>query len=295
MTPQDQINPDGSPADPWRLCSMQQVEEVKCLLRVLPIWASQIIYFVAIVQQQTYAVFQAVQSDRRLGNSNFKIPAATYVVFLMLSLTCFIPIYDRVIVPFLRRVRGKEGGITILQRIGIGMFLSVITMLVSAVVEEHRRTIALTQPTLGVAPRKGAISSMSASWLIPQFTLGGLTEAFASIGLVEFYYKQFPENMRSIAGSLFYCGLAGSSYFSSLLILIVHSATKGASTGNWLPEDLNKGRLDYFYYTIACLGVLNLGYFLLCARWYKYKGNEDSLELELEVNGEKSQSDKSFV
>ncbi|XP_021286246.1 protein NRT1/ PTR FAMILY 2.11-like [Herrania umbratica] len=295
MTPQDQINPDGSPADPWRLCSMQQVEEVKCLLRVLPIWASQVIYFVAIVQQHTYAIFQAVQSDRRLGNSNFKIPAATYVVFLMLSLTCFIPIYDQVIVPFLRRVRGNEGGITVLQRIGIGMFLSVITMLVSAVVEQHRRTTALTQPTLGVAPRKGAISSMSASWLIPQFTLGGLTEAFASIGLVEFYYKQFPENMRSIAGSLFYCGLAGSSYFSSLLILIVHRATQGASTGNWLPEDLNKGRLDYFYYTVAGLGVLNLGYFLLCARWYKYKGNEDSLELELEVNGEKSQSDKSFV
>ena len=154
VTPQDQIDPDGSPADPWRLCSMQQVEEVKCLFRVLPIWASQIMYCVTLVQLHTYAVFQAVQSDRRLGNSNFKIPAATYVVFMMLSLTFFIPVYDRIIVPFLRRIRGKEGGITILQRVGIGIFLSIITMLVSGMVEEHRRTIALTKPTLGVAPRK---------------------------------------------------------------------------------------------------------------------------------------------
>ncbi|KAK1315258.1 putative peptide/nitrate transporter [Acorus calamus] len=28
VTIEDQINPDGSPADPWRLCSLQQVEEM---------------------------------------------------------------------------------------------------------------------------------------------------------------------------------------------------------------------------------------------------------------------------
>ncbi|GLT49741.1 hypothetical protein SLA2020_232750 [Shorea laevis] len=291
LTPQDEINPDGSPANPWRLCSLQQVEEVKCLFRVLPIWASAIIYYVAIVQQHTYAVFQAFQSDRRLGDSNFKIPAATYVVFLMLSMTIFIPIYDRIIVPFLRRLTRKEEGITLLQRVGIGIVLSVVTMLVSAFVEKQRRTIALTRPTLGVVPRKGAISSMSGLWLIPQFTLAGLTEGFGSIGLVEFYYKQFPENMKSIAGSLYYCNMAASSYLCSMLIQVVHRTTKGASTGDWLPEDLNKGRLDYYYYMTAGLGVLNMGYFLVCARWYRYKDNSETLE----VNGEEKQSNKNLV
>ena len=282
MTPQDQINPDGSSANPWKLCTMQQVEEVKCVARVIPIWAAAIIYHIAIVQQNTFAVFQAVQSDRHLGNTNFQIPAATYVVFLMLSLTIFIPIYDRIIVPFLQKITGKEGGITILQRIGIGIFLSVITMIVSALVEERRRTIALTRPTIGIVPRKGAISSMSALWLVPQLVLAGLTEAFASVGQVEFYYKQFPENMRSIGGSLFYCGMAGSSYLSSFLISIIHRTTRKAATGNWLPEDLNKGRLDYFYYTVAALGVLNFGYFLVCAKWYKYKGvSKDTLGVNL--------------
>ncbi|KAF7848599.1 hypothetical protein BT93_L1814 [Corymbia citriodora subsp. variegata] len=276
-TAQDQLNPDGSPANPWTLCSLQQVEEVKCLMRVIPIWAAAAIYFVVIVQQHTYAIFQATQANRRLGNSNFKIPAASFVVFLMLSLSIFIPIYDRIIVPFLRRLTGKEGGITVLQRIGIGIFISILSMLVSALVEERRRTTALTRPTLGIEPRRGAISSMSALWLVPQFALAGLAEAFASVGQVEFYYKQFPENMRSVAGSLFYCSIAGANYLSSLLISIIHRATARAESGNWLPEDLNKGRLDYFYYLIAALGVLNLGYFLLCARWYKYKGTPDAI------------------
>ncbi|KAG8475734.1 hypothetical protein CXB51_032496 [Gossypium anomalum] len=260
VTPQDEIKGDGSPADPWRRCNLQQVEEVKCLFRMLPIWASQII--------------------------NFRIPAASYVVFMMLSLTIFIPVYDRALVPFLQKIRGKEEGITILQRIGIEMFVSIFTTLVSRMVEQHRRSIALTKPTLGVVPRKGAISSMSASILIPQSILGGLTKAFESIGLIEFYYKQFPENMKSIRGSLFYYGLAGSNYFSSLLIFIIHRTTNRTTTRNWLKEDLNKGRLDYYYYIIAGLGILNLGYFLLCASWYKYKGNSDNTpKLEFHVNG----------
>lgn len=292
MTPEDHINPDGSAANPWKLCSMQQVEEVKCVLRVLPIWSAALVYHVAIVQQQTYVVFQAQQSDRRLGNSNFKIPAATYVVFFMLVMTLWIPVYDRILVPCLRRLTGREGGITLLQRMGIGIALSVISILVSGVVEEHRRTVALTKPTLGIQPRRGAISSMSGMLLVPQLAVAGLAEAFAAIGQTEFYYKQFPENMRSIAGSLFYCALAGSSYLSGLLIVVIHKTTEGSATGNWLAEDLNKGRLDYYYYGIAALGTLNFCYFLVCSRWYKYK---EIGSITIEANGEKKQSDKALV
>ena len=280
MTPKDQMNPDGSASDPWNLCSMQQVEEVKCLVRVIPIWISGIIYYLVVVQQQTLLVFQALQSDRSIGRSNFKIPAGSFTVFAMLSLTLWLPIYDRIVVPSLRKVTKKEGGITLLQRMGIGIFLATLSMLASAVVEKHRRTLALINP-IGIQPRKGAISSMSGLWLIPQLVLTGLAEACASVGQVEFFYKQFPENMRSIGGSIFLCGMACSSYLSSLLISIVHRVTAKSETGNWLTEDLNKGRLDYFYYMIAALEVVNLGYFLVCSSWYKYKAaGSGSLELE---------------
>jgi dipeptide/tripeptide permease len=283
-TPQDQVNPDQSAGDPWTLCSMQQVEEVKLLLRVLPVWASTIIYLVALTPLHTFAIFQAQQSDRQLFSSNFKIPAATYIVFEMLGLTIFIPIYDRIAVPFLRRITKKEGGITILQRMGIGIFMTLICMLVSGIVEDRRRTIALTMPTLGTMPRRGAISAMSGLWLIPQLAIGGVAEGFATIGQIEFYYKQFPENMKSIAGSLFFCGLAASNYFSTFLITVVHRTTKNAADGNWLPKDLNEGRLDYYYYMIAGLGVLNFGYFLAISKWYNYK--ETAATGKIQANGE---------
>ncbi|KAK6128196.1 hypothetical protein DH2020_038065 [Rehmannia glutinosa] len=277
VTPEDEINSDGSAANPWKLRSLQQVEEIKCVVRVIPIWISGIIYFVVLAQMQTYLVFQAIQSDRRLGNTSFKSLPRPYSVFSMITLTMWIPIYDRFLVPFLRRITKKDEGITILQRIGIGLVFAILTMFVSAVVETQRRTLALTRPTLGFVARKGAISSMSGNWLIPQLALAGLSEAFAMIGQIEFFYKQFPENMRSFGGSFVFCGFAMSSYLSSFLISIVHNTTKVGENSNWLAEDLNKGRLDYFYYLVAGLEVLNLGYFLVCAKWYKYKRSESSI------------------
>lgn len=293
MTPQDQINPNGSASDPWNLCSLQQVEEVKCLLRVLPIWVSAVFYYVVIVQQHTILVFQALLSDRRIGHSKFMIPGASYYVFLMISVAIWLPIYDRKVVPLLQRITRKEGGITLLQRMGIGIFLGILSMLVSAIVEDRRRTLALTKP-LEVESRKGAISSMSGLWLIPQLALAGLAEAFMSVAQIEFYYKQFPENMRSIAGSLYYAAHAGASYLSSMLISSIHHITVKSKTGGWLPEDLNKGRLDNFYLIIAAIEIVNLGCFVLCAQWYRYKETENS-SIELDKVIKQSEKDGNGV
>ncbi|PON35056.1 Proton-dependent oligopeptide transporter family [Parasponia andersonii] len=287
IDPKDTVHPDGSAANPWRLCSMQQVEEVKCLMRVIPIWSSAIIYYVAMVQQQTSVVFQALQSDRHLGKTKFKIPAATYSIFTMLGITICIPIYDKIIVPTLRRFTRKESGITLLQRMGSGMVLAVAAMLISALVEEKRRSFALTKP-IGTEEGRGAISSVSAFWLVPQLTLIGFSEAFTVIGHIEFYYKEFPENMRTISGSFLYIGFAVSNYLNSFLVSLVHHITKtGSGKGDWLPEDLNEGRLDWFYYLVAALEILNLAYFLMCAKWYNYKGNTSN-DIEVDTNNMQS-------
>ncbi|KMT10401.1 hypothetical protein BVRB_5g115290 [Beta vulgaris subsp. vulgaris] len=271
ITNDDKINPDGSATDSWKLCSIQQVEQVKCVIRVFPIWFSGIIYYVSIVTMTNYTVFQALQSNRSLGVNNFKVPAASYSIFPMLAVTIWIPLYDRIIVPKLRKITGKENGITVLQKIGVGLVIIVISLVACGLVEHMRRVFALTKPALGIDPKRGAISSLSAMWLVLPLALSGLSEAFTVIGLIEFYYKQFPENMRSIGAAFLFCGMSGSSYFSSFLQSIVDKMSRGLKNGSWLKEDLNKGNLDYFYYLIAGLQVVNLFYFLVCAKWYRYK------------------------
>ncbi|KAI3854874.1 hypothetical protein MKX03_010790 [Papaver bracteatum] len=206
---------NGSPANPWRLCTMQQVEEVKCLETVLPIWVSSAIFHIATTQQQTM----------HLGNNKFKIPAASYTAVSWLNIDVWIPICDRLIVRSLRKFTHQEG--------------------------------AQTHPTLGYTKGGGVVSSMPGLWLIPQLFLSGLAEAFGLIGQVEFYYKQFPENMRSIRVYVYYLAIAVWSYASGFLVSV-------------LAEDLNKMRLDYFYYTISLIEIVNFVYFLVCAKWYRY-------------------------
>ncbi|XP_076927180.1 protein NRT1/ PTR FAMILY 2.11-like [Bidens hawaiensis] len=277
ITLKDNVNPDGSPGNRWTLCSIQQIEEVKCVIKTIPIWFACIIYNVSLNNMQSYTVFQALQSNRRLKHSSFSVPAASYVVFQMVALTIWIPVYDRMLVPCLRKITNKRQGISLLQRIGVGIGISIFTMLVAGVIETKRRDMAHSKPTLGFEKGKGEISSMSAFWLVIQMVVAGISEAFAIIGFIEFFYKQFPENMKSFAGSYLFCGFAMSSYLSTFLISIVHSITRQGEGGsrNWLAQDLNEAKLDYFYYLCMGLEALNFIYHLMVAKWYKYKGSVD--------------------
>ncbi|GAB2232906.1 hypothetical protein Droror1_Dr00011973 [Drosera rotundifolia] len=207
ITKEDELNEDGVPANQWELCSMQQVEQVKCLIRILPVWISGIIYFVFVVSlMQIYVVFEAQQIDRRVGGSKFEVPSASFVAVSMMAVTIFLPIYDRIVVPTLRRITKNDGGITMLQRIGFGMIISIPTLILSGVIEEKRGTSALESGHF--------VSPMSWMWLVPQMAIAGLSDAFAIVGLFEFYYKQVPDNMKSLGGSFFFCGMAMSSYLT---------------------------------------------------------------------------------
>ncbi|XP_020246369.1 protein NRT1/ PTR FAMILY 2.13-like isoform X2 [Asparagus officinalis] len=257
-----ELNPEGNPVNPWRLCSVQQIEEVKCLIRIIPIWASGITCFVALVQQFTFAILQALTMDRHLG-PHFQIPAGSLATISMLALTLFIPVYDRILIPIVRRFTKIESGITLLQRQGVGIFISVLSMIVAALIEQKRRISAVSH---------GGTSPLSVLWLVPQLVLMGIAEAFNAIGQIEFYNRQFPEHMQTLAGSLFFCSLAGASYLSTFVVTIVQKITEEGGRTSWLDNDINKGRVDYFYYVIAIMGVCNLFYFLVCSHYYRYKG-----------------------
>ncbi|KAJ4869270.1 Protein NRT1/ PTR FAMILY 2.13 [Raphanus sativus] len=258
------LTPEGVPANKWRLCSIQEVEEVKCLIRIVPVWSAGIISLAAMSQQGTFTVSQALKMDRHMG-PNFEIPAGSLSVISLLTIGVFLPLYDRVLVPFFRRITGHKSGITLLQRIGTGIVFAILSMIVAGLVERMRRIRSIN------AGDPAGMTPMSVFWLSPQLILMGLCEAFNIIGQIEFFNSQFPEHMRSIANSLFSLSFAGSNYLSSLIVTTVHKFSGGHDRPDWLNKNLNAGKLDYFYYLIAVLGVFNLVYFWYCARGYRYK------------------------
>ena len=144
-----------------------------------------------------------------------------------------------------------------LQRIGTGVFISLPSMAIAAMVETKRlKTEHNKQPT------------MSIWWLVPQYIVCGVSDVFAIVGLQEFYEK-VPNELKSL-GLSFYLGVLGvGSFLSSFIVSLVDRITSGG--GSWFDDDLNKAHLDYFYWLLALLSGLWLVGFLWFGRAYVYR------------------------
>ncbi|CAK9316666.1 unnamed protein product [Citrullus colocynthis] len=272
-----EINPDGRRVNKWNLSSIQQVEELKCLFRVFPIWVTGILSLTPIIQQSTFSISQALQMNRHMG-PNFQIPPASIIVISFLTITFFIPFYDQFLVPTLRKFTHHPNGITELQRMAVGIIFAVLSMIVAGLIEMQRRNRANNDGSI-----------MSVFWLTPQFFLMGLCEAFNIIGQIEFFNKEFPEHMRTMGNAFSSCSIALSSYVNTAMVLIVHRTTAAHGRPDWLVDDLNKGRLDYFYYVVATMAFCNFFFFLYCANNYRYKAHvsDAQRDLELVISSEK--------
>ncbi|KOM58157.1 hypothetical protein LR48_Vigan11g119100 [Vigna angularis] len=268
----NELDAGGSVKHPWRLCSIHQVEEVKCLIKMLPIWASGILCLIPVVQQGTFPVSQALKMDRHLG-ANFTLPPATYNVVSLITVIIFLLCFDLFLQPVLAKVTENEEGLTSLQKIVIGDICSVLTMLCAGLVEWRRRDLAISHGAPdGVVP-------MNAMWLAPQFVFLGLCEILTVVGHTQFYSTESPENMKSIGNSLQFLVMAFSIYVGTLMVNVVNKVTRKHGGIDWLNDDINAGRLDYYYFLLAGFASLNLVYILLCVKCHHYKAVIDNNNL----------------
>uniref|UniRef100_A0A7N1A8A9 Uncharacterized protein n=1 Tax=Kalanchoe fedtschenkoi TaxID=63787 RepID=A0A7N1A8A9_KALFE len=112
------------------------------------------------------------------------------------------------------------------------------------------------------------VVKLSILWQIPQYFLVGAGEIFTSIGQLEFFYEQSPDAMRSLCSALSLLTTSLGNYLSSLILTILtysYFTTRNGSLG-WIPDDLNEGHLDYFFWLMTGLSTANLVLHLLCQK-----------------------------
>ncbi|CAL5440581.1 unnamed protein product [Camellia sinensis] len=280
--PERDLNPDGSASNPWRLCTVEQVESLKALLKAIPMFSAGIMV-ILIICQNSFSTLQAKTMNRHIISS-FEIPAGSFSVFMIVTLTLWVAFYDRFMVALLAKCTGRPLGLSPRVRMGVGLLLSCLATVVSAVIERKRRSKAIEQ---GFQDDPNAVVDMTAIWLVPQYAILGLAEAFYSIGQIEFFYSQFPKSMTSISMALSTLGMAVSSLVGSLLVKIVNVVTTKGGKVSWLSSNLNRGHVDYYYCLLTFLGLLNFIYFLICCRVCEPIKNETT-RLSSEVGEEES-------
>ncbi|GAU17433.1 hypothetical protein TSUD_233100 [Trifolium subterraneum] len=276
--------------DLWRLSTVHRVEELKSVIRMGPIWASGILLITAYSQINTFSLQQAKTMDRYLTKS-FQIPAGSMYVFTLLSMLFTTALYDRVLISVSRRYTKLDRGISVLHRMGIGLVIAIFATFVAGFIEVKRKKIAMEH---GLIEHSNEIIPISVFWLVPQYCLYGMAEAFMSIGHIEFFCGEAPESMASTAMAFYWASISLGNYVSTLLVTLVHKFSAGPDGKNWLPDNnLNKGKLEYFYWLITIMQVINLIYYLFCAKMYTYKqiqnhhkennSLEDNIELHTTV------------
>ncbi|KDP27339.1 hypothetical protein JCGZ_20271 [Jatropha curcas] len=267
------LAPSGSKED-VKVCSLGEVEEAKAVLRLVPIWATSLLYAVVFAQSTTFFTKQGKTMDRSI-TKGFAIPPASLQSFSTIASVLFVPIYDRVFVPVARALTRKTSGITMLQRIGIGMALSSLSLVICALVEMKRLEIAREY---GLVDMPNVTVPMSVWWLVPQYVLFGVSDVFTMVGLQEFFYDQVPSELRSVGLSLYLSIFGVGSYISSFLVSAIEKATGGEGRDSWFANNMNRGHLDYFYWLLAGMSTVQLLAYFYFAKSYVYKSTASSDE-----------------
>ncbi|KAJ4831983.1 hypothetical protein Tsubulata_049271, partial [Turnera subulata] len=254
--------------NPWKVKTMTEVEELKLVLSVIPIWFTSFPFGVCVAQTSTFFVKQGATMNRKI-TEKFYLPPASIYALQAVGMIISVIIYEKILVPILRKATGNERGINILKRIGIGMIFSVLSMSTAALVEKKRLSIAREEIGM-VQGGKNVALTMSVFWLVPQFLILGLGDGFTLVGLQEYFYDQVPDSMRSLGLALYLSVIGVGSFLSSFLINTVDYVTdKGGKS--WIGKDLNSSRLDKFFWLLAVINLLNLFVFVLLAKRYTYK------------------------
>lgn len=250
----------------WSLSTVTQVEETKRILKMLPVLAITFVPSAMMAQINTLFVKQGTTLDRHVG-PHFEIPPASLQGFVTISMLVAIVLYDRLFMPFMQRLTKNPRGISLLQRMGVGLVIHIVIMGIASVTERHRLAVAHEH---GIYNSKGTTIPLTIFVLLPQFVLMGVADAFLEVAKIEFFYDQAPEGMKSLGTSYSMTSLGVGNFLSSLLLSTVSHVTRRHGRPGWILNNLNASRLDHYYAFFAVLNCANLVVFFVVCRLYVY-------------------------
>ncbi|AES79019.2 peptide/nitrate transporter plant [Medicago truncatula] len=231
-----------------------QVKETKSFIGLLPIFVTTIMMNCCVSQILTFSVQQGNLMNRTLHN--FTIPTQSIAfVPIIISLT-FIILFEQLKKMNKHKDASNPKFYKPLFRMGIGLALVSTSMFVASIIESKRLEAFKNGKTLSVF------------WLLFQYILLGLSDTLTLGGMLEFFYSEAPESMKSICTSLSWCSSSMGFFMSSVLVTLSNSIS-GRFGKEWFGgKDLNHSRLDLFYALLCIINILNFLLYVYFAKRY---------------------------
>jgi len=241
--------------------------EVGKFLRLLPVLFSANLAFSALYNSmQFWYQQQACQMDLRIpfGASTEQFSGSFFMIADCLGIVVATPVAIGWLNPYLERRSGGRFGTG--SKFVLGMCFGTISVLLAAHIERLRRV----SPVLGIAsncaPPGIEMSAMNAAWMVGPFFLMGMGEIYTQPVLMHFAYSESPVPMRTLAVVV---GLVIGAVSNAIFTVQI------AALSRFVPNDLNKGNLEYGHYANVALGMVFLVVYLASLRIFEDRNQNE--------------------
>lgn len=230
-------------------------------LKLLPVLFTANLAFSALYNSmQFWYQQQACQMDLRVpfSGSNSQFAGSFFMIADCLGIVIVTPIALTWLNPKLEKAFG--GLFDHAGKYGLGMLFGVFSVLMAAYMEMARREKPLMTYASNCAPDGIKMSSISAAWMVVPFFLMGVGEIYTQPVLMHFAYTHCPESMRTLTAVT---GLVVGAVSNALFTVQISALSR------YVPNDLNRGHLEYGYFVCIATGMLFYAFFVRAMNSFK--------------------------
>ena len=176
--------------------SAESIDGMQAVYRILMVFAFTPIFWALWDQNLAEWVLQAKKLDLHLFG--YQLFAEQIQTFNPIFLVSMIPVLTYVVFPLIEKTGIK---VTPLRKIGAGLFLTAITFVIIALLQENI--------DIGGTP--------SVWWQILAYLILAVAEILVSVTCLEYAYTHSPKSMKSTMSALYLLGISLGNYFDSLV------------------------------------------------------------------------------
>lgn len=236
-------------------------QQIGSFLRLLPVLFMANLAFSALYNSmQFWFQQQACQMDLRIPYSltGAQFSGSFFMIADCLGIVLATPLAVDWLNPILDNRSGGRFGTG--AKFSLGMAFAACSVFLAAHIERLRRELPVLPIESKCAPQGVFMSDIGAIWMVVPFFLMGLGEIYTQPVLMHFAYTKSPAAMRTLASvTTLVIGAVSNAIFTAQI----------AALSPIIPNDLNKGHLEYGHYLNIALGAVFGAAYLAALRNYE--------------------------